>query len=69
MPRVCLYRNLFGIDCPTCGMTRAFSSVLHGHLLAAWNYNHLVSIVFPALAAVAARDVLAFYRQVRRPAP
>jgi len=49
-------------------MTRAFSSVLHGHLLAAWNYNHLVSIVFPALAAVAARDVLAFYRQVRRPA-
>ena len=57
LPPICVYRNLFGVECPSCGLTRAFSSVLHGQLSAAWNYNHLVVIAFPALAVVAVRNV------------
>jgi hypothetical protein len=64
LPSVCVFRNFFGIECLTCGMTRAFSSVLHGKLHAAWNYNHLVVIAFPALAAVALHEVFALYRQI-----
>jgi hypothetical protein len=56
-PPVCVFRNLFGISCPGCGMTRAFSALLHADLSAAMGYNRLVLVVFPILCAVIVRDV------------
>src|SRR5690348_8415261 len=50
LPPVCVFRTFFGVQCPTCGLTRAFSSVLHGHFHIAWDYNHMVVIFFPVLA-------------------
>ena len=31
LPSLCVYKNLFGIRCPGCGMTDAFCSILHGN--------------------------------------
>ena len=61
-PVICLWRNLFGIQCPTCGMTRAFSSVLHGHFRAAFQYNKLVTIIFPFTCAVLLRELVRLRR-------
>src|ERR1700730_3597558 len=47
MPVVCVYRILFGVRCPGCGMTHAFCAVLHGHFASAFVYNPLVIIAFP----------------------
>ncbi|HBJ12946.1 MAG: DUF2752 domain-containing protein [Clostridia bacterium] len=41
LPVVCLFKQVTGISCPACGMTRAFYSILHLHFLDAVNYNLL----------------------------
>jgi hypothetical protein len=66
LPSVCIYRNLFGIRCPGCGMTHAFCSVLHGDLRSAWNYNRLVLAAFPFFAVCAVRNMAAAARIVSR---
>jgi Protein of unknown function (DUF2752) len=35
----CPLRTLTGIPCPFCGMTRGVTSLVHGHLSAAFSYN------------------------------
>jgi hypothetical protein len=55
-PTICVWKNLFGIDCPTCGMTRAFSSILHGKLAHALAYNKLVVLVFPMYCGLLLRE-------------
>ncbi len=35
----CAMIQVAGIPCPSCGLTRSVSSVLHGEFLAAWQYN------------------------------
>lgn len=48
-PSVCLFKNILGIECPGCGITRAVVSVLHGDWIRAWEYNRMVVVVFPLL--------------------
>lgn len=49
---LCLYKRFLGIECWNCGMTRAFSSVVHGNFEAAINYNWKVIIVFPLIIGI-----------------
>lgn len=37
----CGIKLLFGIPCPTCGMTRAYFAVFHGDFQAAFDYHPL----------------------------
>ncbi|MBX7149358.1 DUF2752 domain-containing protein [bacterium] len=36
---LCWFKRLTGIDCPGCGLTRAFLSIPRGHLWRAFLYN------------------------------
>ena len=44
---LCLYKNIFGIKCWNCGMTRACLSVLHLDFSSAFEYNQNVIFVLP----------------------
>jgi len=46
---ICLFRLILNKECPGCGTTRAFWSVLHLDFAAAYEYNKLVVITFPLL--------------------
>lgn len=48
---ICPYRNLFGVACPGCGMSRATASLLNGEVQAAMTYHPLVPL-FLAQAVV-----------------
>ena len=61
---LCPIKFFFGVDCPGCGMTRAFWSVLHLDLPLAWHYNRGVIVVFPIIAFAAARSLLRDWREV-----
>lgn len=54
---VCLFRNLFGTECPGCGMTRALFSLLHFDFGAAWGYNRMVFVVAPLLLYLYLKEV------------
>ena len=46
MPEMCSSRRLMGIDCPGCGMTRAFISISRGDFARAWQLNHASFFVY-----------------------
>lgn len=46
LPSVCQFRNLTGLDCPGCGLSRAFVSIAHGRFAEAWSYNGASLLVF-----------------------
>jgi len=55
-PTICVFRNLFGIECWGCGLTRAFSCLLHNNLRGALEYNKAVVVVFPVFCSIVIRD-------------
>ena len=44
----CIIRLITGHECPGCGSQRAFHSLLHGDIAAAWHYNPFVFFAVPA---------------------
>jgi len=62
--QLCLFKNLTGVPCPTCGLTRGSLSLLKGRLVQAWLFNPLLFTILVLLfAAVVIR--LAFGRAVQ----
>jgi Protein of unknown function (DUF2752) len=64
-PAPCLYRALLKRRCPGCGMTRALSAALHGHLKRAWSQNKLVTVVLPLGILVWLQGLAAAYQEWR----
>ena len=46
---ICVFTNVFGVECWGCGITRAVFSALYFRFAEAWEYNRLVVIVLPLL--------------------
>lgn len=51
LPVLCVFRNVLGVECLGCGMTRALSAALHGHATRALELNAGVVLAGPALLA------------------
>jgi hypothetical protein len=54
---VCLSKALFGLNCPGCGLTRAFDALMHAHIREAALLNPaiFVLIIIPPLQVLVAR--------------
>ena len=59
----CVFHELTGLPCVTCGMTRSVIAFFHGHFFAALKWNPLV---FMALCSVTAFDLYASFVLVTR---
>lgn len=46
LPPLCLTRELFGISCPGCGLTRSFIHLAHFHWNASWEAHSLGWVLF-----------------------
>lgn len=51
-PTICLVKNIFGINCFGCGITRAVISGVQLNFTKAFEYNKMVIIVLPILIYV-----------------
>ncbi len=67
-PSICLFKNLFGINCLGCGMTRAVFNVLHGNFYTTFEYNSLVIAVFPLLVYLWFKKVINLLKKYPFPA-
>lgn len=48
IPKTCLTRDLFGVDCPGCGLTRSFIHLAHWDWKASWKMHRLGWLLFLA---------------------
>ena len=48
----CIFKSIFGIRCPGCGLTRAFRSILSGNLIKAFKYNILSIPIFISIIVI-----------------
>ena len=62
---ICLFKNVFGIECPGCGMTRAVFSLLQGDMSKAYHFNKGVYLVFPILSYVLLKNIIRFIMELR----
>ncbi len=52
LPPSCTAQLLFGIPCPSCGMTRGMISMGHGHWQQAWQFNPAAVFLFVFLVVL-----------------
>ena len=49
LPEMCPLRTVFGVPCPTCGMTRGVVLALHGHLAESASVNASAPVLVAAV--------------------
>ncbi len=65
IPSVCSSKVLFGVDCPGCGLTRAFIAISHGEFWQAWQFNRAGWIVYAFVALQIPWHAIQLYRRGR----
>lgn len=60
---LCLFFNLFSLNCLGCGLTRAFFNMFHLNIFKAITYNPLILIFFPLILIISLND---FYVILKR---
>ena len=48
----CIFKNITGIPCPGCGLTRGFRALFNGNIIEAEKYNVLTIPIFITLIAL-----------------
>ncbi|MBE6267712.1 MAG: DUF2752 domain-containing protein [Bacteroidales bacterium] len=48
----CLFFNLTGLQCPSCGTQRALHSVLNGEFVKAFHYNPFLAFAIPYFSGI-----------------
>ena len=66
---ICIFHEMTGLECPLCGMTRAFYAISHGHFGQAIHLNALSLVLYFSLAVLLMRDSLQLLAGVRIPTP
>lgn len=56
----CIWKTLFHVDCPGCGLTRAFMKLISLDFQAAYHLNPMIFIVFPSVIYFLLKDFLNF---------
>ena len=58
LPDLCLFHRIFQLPCPTCGLTRSWSALLHGDAGAAFRFHLLGPWLLAGLAGLLALGLL-----------
>ncbi|MEI8353595.1 MAG: DUF2752 domain-containing protein [Lentisphaerota bacterium] len=62
---VCLFRWVFGVDCPGCGITRSAMALLNGDVIGAFRLHPAGPLVVSLIALIVAYLVLALFTRFR----
>jgi hypothetical protein len=69
LPDTCTSRRVLGIDCPGCGLTRAFISISQGEFTRAWYLNHASFVVYFFIAVQIPWHAIQIWRLRRNQRP
>ncbi|MGB4413946.1 MAG: DUF2752 domain-containing protein [Paludibacter sp.] len=60
----CLWKTLFGFECPGCGLTTAFIKIITLDISGAYNANPLIFIALPLGVFYLINDFMKFKRKL-----
>lgn len=66
IPEICIYRNVLGMSCPGCGMTRSWVYLAHGDVGTAFSMNVLGPILFLSAVVMIPVSALRLFRAWQR---
>ena len=69
LPESCAMQRLVGIDCPGCGMTRAFIAISSGQFARAWNFNPVSFVLYLFVALQIPWHIIQIWRLKNRRHP
>ena len=55
---ICLFKNLFGIECYGCGITKAVIASVQLDFVRAFNYNKLIVVVMPLVVYLWVKEIV-----------
>jgi len=55
---ICLFKNLFGIECYGCGITKAIIASVQLDFIRAFNYNKLIVVVMPLIVYLWIKEIV-----------
>jgi hypothetical protein len=55
---ICLFKNLFGIECYGCGITKAVIATIQLDFIRAFNYNKLIIVIVPLLVYLWIKEIV-----------
>lgn len=58
----CIFKSIFGISCPSCGLTRGFRALFSGDIVGAISYNILTIPIFIFFVIFVILFVVDFFR-------
>lgn len=64
-PGFCLFHRLTGLECPGCGMTRAFHAISHAGFSQALSFNLLSLAVYAFFMGILLRDIVHLFTGIR----
>ena len=62
----CIWKTIFNVRCPGCGLTRALINLLSFDIAGAWDSNPLIFIVFPGMTFYLIKDFVTFVKKNRK---
>ena len=68
LPETCSWKTVYGIPCPTCGMTRGVVLALHGQLTDSFEVNRSAPILAASALLIGCGLFLAGYLRLRNQA-
>ena len=60
----CVWKTIFHVECPACGLTRSFTHILTLDFVGAFKSNPLIFIVMPAGIFYIISDLIKFKRKL-----
>jgi hypothetical protein len=52
IPSICIIKNIFGVECPGCGMMRALSHLINGNINQSIELNWKAVVIGPLLVGI-----------------
>jgi len=63
---ICLFKNVFGIECYGCGITKAVISSIQLNFTRAFKYNKLIVVVLPLIVYLWVKEIVKLFDTLSR---
>jgi len=63
---ICLFKNLFEVECCGCGLTKAVIAITQLDFVRAFEYNKLIVVVMPLIAYLCVKEMVDCAKEIKR---